>query len=80
MLRNEKGVMGQAMFNSKLPIMRETTERVIPLGNFGNPDELARQVEFQCESLRQEGWWFLHANVDGLMENLTLFFERDLEV
>ena len=60
--------------------MRECMERIIPLEGLRYPEKLARQVETEAESLHAQGWFFAGSMTDELMENLTLFFERDVEV
>lgn len=55
-------------------------ERMIPLEGLRYPEKLARRVEHEAETLFSQGWFFAGSMTDELMETLTLFFERDLEV
>lgn len=60
--------------------MKESLERLIPLEGLRYPEKLAQRVESEAESLKAQGWYFVGSFCDELMESLTLFFERDLEV
>ena len=60
--------------------MKETLERIIPLEGMRYPGKLARRIEHEAESLYGQGWFFTGSLTDELMENLTLFFEREIEV
>ena len=42
--------------------------------------EIAAKIEREALKMQQEGWFYLHSHCDALIENLTLFFERELEV
>lgn len=55
-------------------------EKVIPLEGLRYPEKLARRVEKEAESCYAQGWFFAGSMADELMETLTLFFERDIEV
>lgn len=55
-------------------------ERIVPLDGLRYPESLAARIEREAESLHAQGWFFAGSMADELMENLTLFFERDLEV
>lgn len=60
--------------------MKESMEKVIPLEGLRYPEKLARRVEKEAESCYTQGWFFAGSMADELMETLTLFFERDIEV
>jgi len=60
--------------------MKESMERIILLEGLRYPEKLARRVEHEAETLFSQGWFFAGSMTDELMETLTLFFERDLEV
>jgi len=60
--------------------MKQYMEKVIPLDHLQNPDAVAVQIERTASALHEQGWYFLNAVTDELMESLTLCFERDLEV
>ncbi|MCL2100777.1 MAG: hypothetical protein FWH22_03570 [Fibromonadales bacterium] len=58
--------------------MREIAERVLPLNNFDYPETLAARIESEAEKMRTDGWFFMHSSTDELMENIVLFFEREV--
>ena len=58
--------------------MKEIFERILPLNNFDYPETLAMQIERAAEDMHKKGWFFTHSSADELMENLVLFFEREV--
>jgi len=58
--------------------MKEIAERVLPLNNFDYPETLAANIESEAERMRGKGWFFSHSSTDELMENIVLFFEREV--
>lgn len=58
--------------------MREIAERILPLNNFEYPEILAARIESEAEKMQTEGWFFTHSSTDELMENIVLFFEREV--
>jgi len=58
--------------------LKEILERVLPLNNFDYPETLAVRIESEAEKMREAGWYFMHSSTDVLMENLVLFFEREV--
>jgi hypothetical protein len=58
--------------------VREIAERVLTLNNFDYPETLALRIESEAENMRKEGWFYTHSSTDELMENIVLFFEREV--
>ena len=42
-----------------------------------NPVEVARRVEMEAERWWREGWVFVRADTDALMESVALTFEKE---
>jgi len=59
--------------------MKEITEKILSLNNFDYPETLAAQIESEAEKMHKEGWFFSHSTTDELMENIVLFFEREVK-
>lgn len=58
--------------------MKQIAERVLPLNNLEYPETLAARIEGEAEKMYADGWFFTHSSTDELMENIVLFFERDV--
>jgi hypothetical protein len=58
--------------------MKELRESLIPIPPDWKPASLARTIEREVEKWWDEGWVFLSAETDALMESVCLFFERPL--
>jgi hypothetical protein len=56
--------------------MREFT--TLPIPPNWKPEELASQIVKETERWWNQGWTFVEANTDALMENVVLQFERDV--
>ena len=56
--------------------MKERSEALIPIPPNWDPDTMARVIEQETEKRWNEGWVFLRAETDALMESVCLFFER----
>lgn len=56
--------------------MKERRESLIPIPADWKPEAMARIIEREVEKWWDEGWVFLHADTDKLMESVCLFFER----
>jgi hypothetical protein len=56
--------------------MKERRESLIPIPPDWKPEIMARTLEREVEKWWDEGWVFLHADTDKLMESVCLFFER----
>ena len=58
--------------------MKESTEKVISLKGLKDPEALADHIEEVAIKMSELKWEFVTSAADDLMENLTLFFERDI--
>jgi hypothetical protein len=58
--------------------LKKIFEKILPLNNFDYPETLAMRIEEEAEKMKREGWFFSHSTTDELMENIVLFFERDV--
>ncbi len=58
--------------------MKERRESLIPIPADWKPEVLAYTIEKEVEKWWDEGWVFLRAETDSLMESVCLFFERQL--
>jgi hypothetical protein len=58
--------------------MKELRESLIPIPPDWKPKALARAIEREVEKWWNEGWVFLRAETDALMESVCLFFERPI--
>jgi hypothetical protein len=58
--------------------MKERRESLIPIPPDWNPETLALVIEREVEKWWNQGWVFLRADTDRLMESVCLFFERPL--
>jgi len=58
--------------------VKEISERIMSLDNFDYPETLAANIENEAEKMHKEGWFFTHSATDELMENIVLFFEREV--
>jgi hypothetical protein len=58
--------------------MKEISEKILPLDNFDYPETLAMRIENEAEKMHSDGWFFTHSLTDALMENIVLFFEREV--
>ncbi|NLB62502.1 MAG: hypothetical protein GX801_00145 [Fibrobacter sp.] len=59
--------------------MKQYIERVISIKRLKNPEKVAVEIEKVASQLHEEGWFFVNAITDEMMESTTLIFERDLE-
>ena len=58
--------------------MKERRESLIPIPPDWKPEAMARTIEREVEKWWDQGWVFLRAETDSLMESVCLFFERPL--
>jgi hypothetical protein len=58
--------------------MKERRESLIPIPPDWKPASLARTIEREVEKWWGEGWVFLKADTDALLESVCLFFERPI--
>jgi hypothetical protein len=58
--------------------MKERRESLIPIPPDWKPEIMARVIEREVEKWWDEGWVFLRADTDKLMESVCLYFERRL--
>ena len=58
--------------------MKELRESLIPIPPDWKPAALARTIEREVEKWWDQGWVFLRAETDALMESVCLFFERPI--
>jgi hypothetical protein len=56
--------------------MKERREILIPIPADWKPEKMADTIEREVEKLWDEGWVFLRAETDRLMESVCLYFER----
>jgi hypothetical protein len=56
--------------------MKETRVSLIPIPADWKPETMARIIERETEKWWSEGWVFLRAETDALMESVCLYFER----
>ncbi|MEO6094636.1 MAG: hypothetical protein ABIW76_02805 [Fibrobacteria bacterium] len=56
--------------------MKERRESLIPIPPDWKPEAMARVIEREVEKWWDEGWVFLRADTDKLMESVCLYFER----
>ena len=56
--------------------MKERRESLIPIPPDWKPEVMARVIEREVEKWWDQGWVFLRADTDKLMESVCLFFER----
>lgn len=56
--------------------MKERRESLIPIAPDWKPEAMARIIEREAEKWWDEGWVFLRAETDKLMESVCLYFER----
>jgi hypothetical protein len=56
--------------------MKERRESLIPIPPDWKPEIMARVIEREVEKWWDEGWVFLRADTDKLMESVCLYFER----
>ncbi|MGL1933869.1 MAG: hypothetical protein OCD01_02555 [Fibrobacterales bacterium] len=60
--------------------MKEYKEQIIPLPYDGDPDLIVEVIDTAAQKLYNEGWYFIESRTDELVNNITLFFERDVEL
>lgn len=60
--------------------MKESRESLIPLEPGWDPEKLAVVIEKEAEKWWDQGWVFLRAETDALMESVCLYFERSLDI
>ena len=58
--------------------MKERRESLIPIPPDWKPAAMAKTIEREVEKWWDEGWVFLKAETDALMESVCLFFERPI--
>ncbi|MDQ3001062.1 MAG: hypothetical protein M3Y08_07350 [Fibrobacterota bacterium] len=56
--------------------MKERRESLIPISADWKPEAMARIIEHEVEKWWDQGWVFLRADTDTLMESVCLYFER----
>jgi hypothetical protein len=59
--------------------VKERRESLIPIPPDWKPEVLARVIEHEVEKWWNEGWVYLNAETDALMESVCLFFERPIQ-
>lgn len=68
----------ELLFWVKLSIMKQYLEKVININRLQKPEKVAVEIEQVASTLHEQGWFFVHAITDEMMETTTLFFERDV--
>lgn len=58
--------------------MKERRESLIPISSDWKPEAMARIIEREVEKWWDQGWVFLRADTDRLMESVCLYFERTI--
>ncbi len=58
--------------------MKEYTEKIITLPYNGDPDMVIEEIDKEAKVMYDEGWFFIESKTDELINNITLFFERDV--
>lgn len=58
--------------------MKERRESLIPIPPDWKPEAMARIIENEVEKWWNEGWVFLKADTDRLLESVCLYFERPI--
>jgi hypothetical protein len=58
--------------------MKERRESLIPIPPDWKPEVMAKVIEREVEKWWDEGWVFLRAETDSLLESVCLFFERPI--
>ena len=58
--------------------MKERRESLIPIPADWSPEWMADTVQREVEKWWNEGWVFLRAETDQLMESVCLYFERPI--
>lgn len=58
--------------------VKERRETLIPIPPDWEPVAMAAIIEREMEKWWNQGWVFLRADTDALMESVCLFFEREL--
>ena len=56
--------------------MKERRESLIPIPPDWEPGKMALIIEREVERWWDQGWVFLRAETDALMESVCLYFER----
>ena len=56
--------------------MKERRESLIPIAHDWKPEAMAGIIEREVEKWWDQGWVFLRADTDKLMESVCLYFER----
>lgn len=56
--------------------MKERRESLIPIPPDWDPGRMAEIIEREAERWWNQGWVFLRAETDALMESVCLYFER----
>ena len=59
--------------------MKEVAERTIAIRVYEQDEaSIAAKLEAVAEEMAKDGWFFLESKCDAVMENVTLFFEREI--
>ena len=58
--------------------MKERRASLVPIPPDWKPEAMARVIEREAEKWWGEGWIFLRAETDRLMESVCLYFEREV--
>ena len=58
--------------------MKEYTEKIISIPYDGDSDMVIEQIDKEAKEMYDEGWFFIESKTDQLINNITLFFERDV--
>jgi len=58
--------------------VKERRESLIPIPPDWKPARMADTIEREVERWWDQGWVFLRAETDALMESVCLFFEREI--
>jgi hypothetical protein len=58
--------------------VKERRESLIPIPPDWKPEKMAELIEREAETWWDQGWVFLRAETDALMESVCLYFEREI--
>jgi hypothetical protein len=58
--------------------VKERRESLIPIPPDWKPEAMAKVIEREVEKWWDQGWVFLRADTDKLMESVCLYFERKI--
>lgn len=58
--------------------MKEIRQSIIPLPFDVDPKSIIRQIESEAKKFWDQGWVVVKTEPDGLLENLCIYFEREI--